>query len=102
MTITTPTIDRMDVREKLDALVRDAESKREAYQSALSALHQTPGWTGPEFGKSGFVARCGRTSLPVLVGDEVVRDDITGEVFLRAALHLPPRPVGLTAEKSKA
>jgi hypothetical protein len=97
-TTTTPTIDRMDVRERLDALVRDVEAKRQAYDRAVSAMRQTPGWRSPDVGfLAAPVARCGKTGLIILNDDDVVRDEITGEVFLRAALGLPPRPVGLSA-----
>lgn len=36
---------------------------------------------------------CAATGLPILEGDEIVTDEETGEVFLRAALGLPPREV---------
>lgn len=36
---------------------------------------------------------CGKTSIPIVDGDEVLVDEGTGEAFLRAALDLPPSHV---------
>ena len=40
----------------------------------------------------GEILRCGMTKVPLLDGDELVEDTFTGELFLRSACGLPPRP----------
>lgn len=38
------------------------------------------------------VLRCAKSGIPIAHGDETVTDDETGEIWLRSALGLPPRP----------
>lgn len=39
----------------------------------------------------GDVQRCAATGIPITIHDETVEDVDTGEIWLRAALGLPPR-----------
>ena len=40
----------------------------------------------------GTPTRCAKSGIPIIEGDEVVTDEETGEMWLRSALGLPPRP----------
>lgn len=40
----------------------------------------------------GWPISCGASDVPLLASDELVEDCHTGELFLRSAIGLPPRP----------
>lgn len=68
-------------REEAVRLLEAAEAAREAYaEQALDLVRS---------GNS--VVRCAKTGIPIEAEDEIVEDCDTGEVWLRAALGLPPR-----------
>ena len=46
----------------------------------------------------GAPTRCAKSGVPVLSDDEVVTDEQTGEMWLRSALGLPPRPETVSEE----
>lgn len=70
---------------ELAALRDKADDAYSAYSD-----HPTPAlitnWSNTE------VRFCGKTNVPLWEADEVLEDAHTGEMFLRSALGLPPRP----------
>lgn len=70
---------------RLDFLEASADAARDAYEATgLDLLDDD----------DGEPVLCAHTGVPLVVGDEVVVDEDTGEHFLRAALGLPPREGG--------
>lgn len=71
--------------EEYDVLDKAADAAQEAYDT-----HPTPPLIESYDAES--VKRCGVCEAPLFEDDELLVDPSTGELFLRSALGLPPRP----------
>lgn len=79
--------------EQAEALgIADLQAKADAAEKAWIASPLNIE-TAEDDDYNEIVVRCAKTGVVILEDDETVRDEGTGEVFLRAALGLPPRPV---------
>lgn len=88
---------RDDLRTAIDAIRRqyepaDMAALKAKADAALQAYEEAP---GPDIMKSwnDEPVICAKTGLPIWEDEEIVRDDDTDEIFIRAACDLPPRPV---------
>lgn len=105
----------VDALEKMDRLGREyrdaCEKLSEQYQQAIDAIksefEENPlrraerdardaydAAPGPALNETfdGKAMICAVSGVPIWETDEIIEDPETGEVFLRAALALPPRP----------
>lgn len=75
----------------VDAGMReDAARLAMAVREARVALANSPIRVLTDY--EGEPIRCELSGLPIIEGDECVEDHTTGEIWLRSALGLPPRP----------
>ena len=72
-----------------------------AVQQAEQAYRDAPGDALMEDYQNNAVL-CAATGIPIWESDEIVEDNETGQVFLRAALGLPPRPADDEDEQEAA
>ena len=89
--------DALFAKREAELGLTDLAASLEAAEDALQACkHEImAAWRD-----GGYVAvRCAKTGVPILWSDEMVNDDETGEVWLRSALGLPPRPVKVEEEE---
>lgn len=71
--------------DEYKALDGAADAAHQAYED-----HPTPALI--ERFEDSQIVRCGITGVPLFETDEILEDCHTGEMFLRSALGLPPRP----------
>ncbi len=79
--------------EAFNALEKAMADAREAYEANPIALSLDYDETS--------VKRCGASNVPITEDDEILVDNVTGEMFLRLALGLPPRKT-VEAEQEQA
>lgn len=94
----TSTIPDMEKRLEYAAWDDERRAAVEAYKTALKAIdekHEAQGLdlNDPTWSSFAEFKRCAKSGLVLFDEDEVIIEHETGEVFLRAALGLPPRPV---------
>jgi hypothetical protein len=94
------TIPKMAERQEAERLWNAAEAAQAAYDNYCEQVQLRWVDDGND-GEYQAVRRCAVSGVALLTGDETVRDDETGDTYLRCAVGLPPRPPEEVEEPEK-